>query len=290
MKKRPKLYFFQRWTNKWNFVVLLMIIAAVLLTVFTTHKPQWLWKRITYTAPLQAPSAGKRFTTLPPGAILPSESECTSRVRRSSWEPRPDNTVANQRIPTVQQIAGMEPWGPAIGLDIKADTIRKQITGNFTGTTDEILQWVACKWGIDEDIVRAEATQESYWYQSQQGDWTIDRSLCPPGTWNGKGCFQSYGILQSKYIYNTTGWPMIRDDTAFNAEYVYGVIRICYEGWTTYLHDRTPVSGYAPYHAGDIWGCVGRWYSGGWYDQDALVYINNVKTYLAHRQWLQPGF
>jgi autotransporter family porin len=36
-----------------------------------------------------------------------------------------------------------------------------RVTGNFTGTTDEIIQWAAHKWGIDEDVVRSVATAES---------------------------------------------------------------------------------------------------------------------------------
>ncbi len=220
---------------------------------------------------------------------MPSEAVCASRVHRSSWEPRPDNTTANHRVPTAQQVASLDPWGPNIGLDPKADTLRKQITGNFTGTTDEIFQWVACKWGISTDIVRAEAMEESYWNQSLIGDWATDPSLCPPGTWNGTGCYQSYGILQIKYIYFKSTWPMGHDDTAFNAEYVYGTIRACYEGWTTYLYQRVPIAGYPHYHAGDLWGCLGRWYSGGWYDQGALQYIAAVKAHLANKEWL-TGF
>src|SRR5690242_20223600 len=61
----------------------------------------------------------------------------------SSWEPRPDNTTANHRVPTAQQIADPDPWGPSIGLDPKADTLRKQITGNFTGTTSiPHIDWI----------------------------------------------------------------------------------------------------------------------------------------------------
>ncbi len=226
-----------------------------------------------------------KFTTLPPGSPLPSESECAARVRNSSFEPRPDNYAANHRVPTAAQIASLQPWDNS-----KADSLRQQITGNFTGTTDEILQWVACKWGIDEDIVRAEAVQESYWHQNAAGDYTTDQSLCPPGTWDGSGCYQSYGILQIKYIYNTSSWSMSRDDSAFSAEYMYGIIRACYEGWTDYLNDRTPLPGYPNYHAGDIWGCVGRWFSGGWYDQDAVNYINTVQTHYTNKEWLKPGF
>ena len=230
------------------------------------------------------------FTMLSPGAALPTEAQCAARVHFSSWEPRPDNYAANHRVPAAQQIAGMEAWNASIGYDPRADSLRKQISGNFTGTTDEILQWTACKWGIDVNIVRAEAAIESYWHQSQKGDLTTDKSLCPPGTWNGNNCYQSYGILQIKYIYSKGEWPMSRDDTAFSAEYMYGVIRACYEGWTTYLYDRTPSPGYPNYHAGDIWGCVGRWFSGGWYDQGAIHYINTVKTYYANKEWLKPGF
>jgi len=244
--------------------------------------------------PPSTPSDTKRFTTLPLGATLPSETECASRVRRSSWEPRPDNYAANHRVPTSQQIAGLQAFGPPL-YDPKADTLRKQITGNFTGTTDEILQWVACKWGIDEDIIRAEAVKESHWHQSQLGDSTNDQSLCPLGTgysgaWNGTGCYQSYSILGIKYIYNKSAWPMSRDDTAFSTEYTYGIIRTCYEGWATYLYERPPLPGYPSYHAGDIWGCIGRWYSGNWYDQGALDYIQDVKTILINKEWLQPGF
>jgi hypothetical protein len=274
------------------FVSILLLIAIVLLPVITTHRPHALWRIIAslYDVPPAAASIAGGFRTLPPGSALPSEQECAARVHRSPWEPRPDNSTANHSVPTAQQIAQLSPWGPAIGVDPKADTLRKQITGNFTGTTNEILQWVACKWGIDENIVRAEAVVESHWHQSMQSDYTNNRTDCPPGTWDGSGCYQSYGILQLKYFYFQSAWPMSRDNTAFNAEYVYAVIRTCYEGWTTYLSDRTPVAGYPSYHAGDIWGCLGRWYSGGWYDQGAINYINSLKAYLATREWLQPGF
>lgn len=249
-------------------------------------------------SPTSSPTATAQATattpassgTLPPGSALPSEATCAARVQRSAWEPRPDNTAANNRVPTAAQIAGIGPWGPATGFDPKADSLRKQMTGNFTGTTDEILQWVACKWGIDPNIVRAEAVVESYWHQSQLGDWTSDKSYCPPGTWNGSGCYQSYGILQIKLYYFQEAWPMSRDDTAFNAEYVYGVLRACYEGWETYLSSGTPLPGYPRYHAGDIWGCIGRWYSGWWYTQGAVDYINKVKAALAQQTWRTPGF
>ena len=230
------------------------------------------------------------YTTLPPGSVLPGDSTCTSSVTMSAFEPRPDNYAANHQVPTSAQIANLHPWNPLIGMDDKSDSLRKRVTGNFTGTTDEILQWVACKWGIDANIVRAEAVTESTWHQSQLGDNTTNQSLCPPGTWNGTSCYQSYGILQIKYTYFQSEWPMSRDDTAFNADFVYGWLRNCYEGWADYLYQRTPAAGYPSYHAGDIWGCLGFWFSGTWYDQGAINYINVTKGYYAQKPWLQPGF
>src|SRR6266480_3773074 len=166
-----------RWrVQAFRLVLILLMVAAVFLTVLIAPRALEHIERVVTTAPLPpTPAPADKFTTLPPGAPLPSEAECASRVRRYPWEPRPDNSAANHRVPTSQQIAGMAPWNASMSLDPKADSLREQITGNFTGTTDEILQWVACKWGIDENIVRAEGVVESYWHQSQRSDYTNNR-------------------------------------------------------------------------------------------------------------------
>src|SRR5947208_10956222 len=192
-----------------TFRLALILLLAAIISLTALIAPRALERVesvVTAVPPPPTPSAAHRFKTLPPGATLPSEAECASRVRRSPWEPRPVNSAANHRVPTTRQIAGLAPWNENMSLNPKADALRKQITGNFTGTTYEILQWVACKWGIDEDIVRAQAVAESTWYQNNVGDYTSDRSLCPPGTWNGSGCYQSYGILKIKYIYANSEW------------------------------------------------------------------------------------
>lgn len=237
-----------------------------------------------------ATSSLYNFPLLAPGAALPSEAFCAAHIQRSSWEPRPQNMAADHAVPTGAQLAALGVWGSSMGLDPRANHLRQQMTGNFTGTTDEILQWVACKWGVPIDVVRAEAVVESNWNQDNQGDQTSDQSVCPPGTWNGSSCHQSYGILQIMYQYNASAWPMSRDDTAFSAEYTYGIIRACYEGWAVYLSGLTPQPGYPVYHAGDLWGCLGRWYSGGWYDQGAIGYIAKVKAVYDQKPWRSPGF
>jgi autotransporter family porin len=212
--------------------------------------------------------SGGVFTTLSLGSVLPSDAQCAARVQRSSWEPRPANTTANHTNVYAQ---GYRLTGSTLGYGYQ-----QRVTGNFTGTTDEILQWGACKWGIHEDLVRAQAVQESYWRQSELGD-------CRGGLAAG-GC-QSVGILQVKGADDPPThpgtWPYAAQSTAFDVDYALAVMRACFEGKETWLRNG--------YHAGDLWGCIGRWFSGDWYES-SRDYIANVKNILAKGPWLKPDF
>ena len=35
-----------------------------------------------------------------------------------------------------------------------AGLLRLTSVSNYTGTTNQIIQWAACKWGMDEDLLR----------------------------------------------------------------------------------------------------------------------------------------
>lgn len=35
---------------------------------------------------------------------------------------------------------------------------KKYVDGNYRGTTDEIIQWAAAKWGLNTNLMRAVAT------------------------------------------------------------------------------------------------------------------------------------
>ena len=115
------------------------LIAFIMLTAFLTHKRHVFSQLVAafYISSPEEPDITGGFATLDPGAVLPNEQNCAARVHRASWEPRPDNTAANHRVPTSEEIAKLTSWGPAIGVDPKADVLRKRITGNFTGTTNE---------------------------------------------------------------------------------------------------------------------------------------------------------
>jgi autotransporter family porin len=213
-------------------------------------------------APPAPAGAAAYFATLPPGAALPGDASCAARVRRGAWEPRPDNTAANRAVPRGLALAR---W---TGVDERANTrILARVSGNFTGTTDEIIQWGACKWGVDEDLVRAMAVRESNWRQDQRGD-------------IHGGTPQSFGLLQVK----RTTWggthPHSERSTAFNVDYALAAHRACYEGYTTWLREFT-----GGYRAGDEWGCVGLWYAGRWRTPAAEDYIAKIRRHRAERAW-----
>jgi hypothetical protein len=227
-----------------------------------------------------------QFVTVPPHSPLPGGAECAARVRRSSWEGRPENIAANHRIPNAAQLAKLHATARNGGVPPR---FFNRVDGDFTGTTDEIIQWGACKWGFDEDLVRAIAMDESHWRQADAGDWTTDTNLCPPGSVSGGGCYQSYGLLQIKYRSFPGTWPMSRDATAFNVDYKLAYQRACMEGGNEWLRQDIPLPGFPAYPKGSqeqmLWGCVGDWFSGEWYDANALTYIKRVRAELANRGW-----
>ena len=71
--------------------------------------------------------------------------------------------------------------------------------------------------------------------------------------------------------------PWSERSTAYSVDFYAAVIRGCYEGWDTWLGHG--------YHKGDLWGCLGRWFSGGWYTAPARTYIAHVKRQMHDKVW-----
>jgi len=265
----------------WLVAVLLIAVAAVVPIVH--------YSSLRAPSPL-APAADPavQFGTLPPGAKLPSGAQCARLVRAS---PSPENRPANEPF---NKITGrnVSPSFFVAGDSPKVRTLASRIDGDFTGTTEEILRWAACKWGIDQNIVFAQAAAESWWEQDELGDWGKQAAFCPPGHGLGADgrpgqCPASYGILQDKYVYEKPGWPVISTSTAMNVDAAYAIWRSCYDGYEVWLNNEPRGK---QYHAGDVWGCVGRWSAGSWYTPEADQYIALVKEYIREHIWTQPVF
>jgi autotransporter family porin len=227
--------------------------------VTSTTQPQ-----STTTSTTTPPPPG-RFSTLPVGAALPSGEQCAALVR-PAVEIRPENAAANaNRGSRANANTRTDWWG------------FNRVDGAFAGTTDEIIQWVACKWGIDEDVVRAQVIKESYWYQSVIGD-------------NG----ESWGLGQVRQPFHPSAFQFAvnaRTSSAYNLDYTYAVWRGCFEGAYTWLNSTSERNG--TYGPGDVWGCVGVWFSGRWYwNNDA--YLNqpgdSVRWHYTNRTWTTTTF
>ena len=226
-------------------------------------------------------------------ASLPGDAAAALRVHRSSWEPRPGNDRYNHTVPGRVRLRAALPADRAYD-PLWNRYVLDRITGRFTGTTDEIFQWAAVKWGLPDNLIRAIAYTESGWHQANYGDFVRDRAACPAG-FGRVPCPVTFGIVGTK----STSWPGIypwnRKSTAAAVDVLGGWLRGCYQGWVWWLRQHGNRS-HGVYHAGDLWGCVGAWYSGNWLDGSASsprtgeYYLHRVRHWYQTRPWLRPGF
>jgi len=196
-------------------------------------------------------------STKPVGARPLSDAQAAKHVHPAK-EVRPANADENHRMLTGAQVKAFRKQSD---MPYKA-----RVTGHFTGTTDEIIQWAAAKHGIDVDVMRAVAVVESYWRMSTVGD-------------DG----DSFGLYQIRRPYHCCA-AYAKRSTAFNADYYGAIIRAYYDGKMPWLND---VEHGRPYRKGDLYGSVGAWFAGRWHTQGADDYIQRVRTTLRERTWQQ---
>jgi hypothetical protein len=225
-------------------------------------------------------------------ASLPTDAQAAAMVHLSTWEPRPASAGHNRTIPVHLNLKHSATAAHA--YDPRWNKyILGRITGHYRGTTDEIFQWAAAKWGLPDNLLRTIAYMESDWHQSNFGDFVTNRALCLPG-YKKLPCPVTFGIVGTR----STSWPGIfpwnRNSTAASVDVLGGWLRGCYEGWVWWLRDHGNRSR-GVYHAGDIWGCVGAWYSGNWHDGPANGkggenYLIRAKYWYKERPWFRRGF
>jgi hypothetical protein len=195
-----------------------------------------------------------------------SDRAAAAKVVRSSWEPRPRNAGATHRVPTAAELRAFHRQSD--------NPYAHWVTGNFRGTTDEVMQWAAAKWGLSPNLVRAVGATESWWRMTTIGD-------------NG----DSFGLFQVRRPYHCRGTlvcGLFRHDAALNADYWASIVRTYFDGKQTWLNT---VSGNgARYTSGDLWGSIGAWFSGRWHDAGAEGYVGKVRSYLRQRVWRTGDF
>jgi hypothetical protein len=232
------------------------------------------------------------------GHFVPLSDAAAAADVTPTPENRPDNSASNAYMPTPSQLdafyATINNNGQTV---VAANPYDQYVTGHYTGTTDEIIQWAAWKWGIPADWLRAEYVAESHWNMSQLGDLaTVTPAVYseyPPqarvaGT---DEVYQSMGITQIKW--NPDGSvgagtePLRWESTAFNVDYQAATLRFYFDdpdGLRSAWGDST-------YAAGNAWASLGGWFEPyPWLNSGQLNYIAEVQAILAARTWAQPGF
>jgi hypothetical protein len=191
-----------------------------------------------------------------------ADAAAASLVQRSRWEPRPQNRAANQRRASEETLRRFRRQS-----DLPR-AYKRRVTGAYRGTTDEVIQWAAYKWGFSPDVFRAVAVIESWWKMSTVGD-------------GG----QSFGIMQVKRGHHCC-FPATRRSTAFNVDYYGAWLRAVYDGRRRWLNS---VERGQPYRRGDLWGSIGTWYSGRWH-LGSGEYVARVKETIRQHVWRRAGF
>lgn len=262
------------------------------------------------------PNVPTHFNTLAPNAQLPTEAQCTQWVNAITT---PENVPANAPFNSASVIPSASQMAPyyANPQPFKGDKqgipgLYMGVDGNYVASTDMMMRWAACKWGIDENVVRSQAQNESSgWLQSGHGDMHSTQAACVQSGFpqlqiynttvklaNGLAvscpncCYQSWGVSQNKLYYLPTAFPYETNSTALSLDMTFAEERDCMNGnWSTYFasSSQQPNTYSTDIAAGNVsrimWGCVGKHKSGGWYDSTAQTYISQVQTILNNQSW-----
>jgi len=216
--------------------------------------------------PSAAPSPIAHYALMAPSVSLPTESTCAASV---SANPEPENAPWNANDGTGYNsnagIANTPSYfyanvGSQMGYP-NADFAK--VDGQYAGTTDDIMRVYSCKWGQDENWVRAQSWIESGWHQDcaamhggsgchENGDNNNPDGTCSGlvaglsnsgfavtnssgayvfGNSFGLGAYASWGIIQSKSAcaeYYTQ--PMLALSTSWGEDYEGAKFRSCMNG------------------------------------------------------------
>jgi hypothetical protein len=225
-----------------------------------------------------------------------SDAAAAARVRPAA-ENRPGNAAANAYVPSARALQRFHHARDDRGQTVvQSDPYFADVTGHFSGTTDEIIQWAAHKWGIPEDWLRAQYAVESHWRQRAMGDLRTETPAararypafsCPTAT----QCYESLGITQSKWRPDGSDGPGTEPlrwkSTSFNVDYQAATVRFYYDN----PRGLRAAWGDSSYKAGEAWLSLGGWFKPyPWGNPGQRRYVRDVERTLAKRPWARSHF
>lgn len=203
------------------------------------------------------------YPMLIPKANLPSESSCATAVNTTpiqefaTWNQN-DSTGYNSNRPPIGGIPSyFYQYVPCCNELPNSDFAN--VAGAYGGTTDDIMRVYACKWGIEENYLRAVAWLESGWHQDcaaahggvgcPEGGDLNNPEGCSTGlpitpiTPNGQFCeldgfgglispnqYDTWSLMQNKVYYEWMTWPMMYQSAPFAVDFTGAQMRGCING------------------------------------------------------------
>ena len=211
----------------------------------------------THATTTTAPPTG-RFETLPPGSPLPSDAECAARVRPAAEVragQRPVQNATPRRRRPLSNDRALRPGHRQLHRDHRRD--------HPVGRVQVGLRRGRRAGPVGHRVVVGPARRRRP---------HVEPASCPPGHRIGADghpgqCADSWGLQQVRY--STFRWAFPTAPTIV-ADHVDGVqprhragrSPQLLRGLETWLNTVERGRDYA---AGDLWGCVGMWFSGRWY-------------------------
>jgi hypothetical protein len=173
----------------------------------------------------------------------------------------------------------------------------RYVTGSFRGTTDEIIQWAAAKWGIPANWLRAQYAQESVWFQQQVGDVEdVGPAWYPlyppqariPGTYK---VYETMGLSQIKWTPDGSAGagtePLRWKSTAFAVDYEAATVRFFFDD-PGHMRSNWRDPNYRP---GQAWNSVAAWFEPyPWGNPGQISYATLVQSQLRKHSWTKPYF
>ena len=248
------------------------LAVAMSMTAARHHHPQTTWAK--------------------PGHKPLSDKEAAAQVAHVP-EVRPTNRPYNNYYPSAAQLHAFytTTGGRYHKTSVQENPLNAYVTGHDhlkNPSTDDLIQWAAHKWGIPENVMRAQTSFESLWFQNWGGDLS---TVSHADYWRYPAQFresdwrvwQSIGIAQIKWVPGSSlgvgTEPLRWLSTAFNVDYLGATIRYYYDGRCRWCKPG--------YRSKQPWLSIGGWNRPQpWLNGRQWFYIGKVKSDLAHRAWL----
>lgn len=253
------------------------------------------------------PAHAAYFGWLPPHATLPTN--CMTSIPVTA-ETVPANAAANAAVPTLTRLQAFwaQPNGDVQGQGwtFLPNSDWRNVRGDFAHynanpSTDMLIRWAACKWGVDENALRAQAWEESTWNQARHGDYGTGTAYCEadgglftalyrPAT---NDCYASHSIIQMRLVPNGfwTMYPQVINSTGFALDAMGAMLRGCINGDMSQFFGGSYLAQYESDLAGPDYSnlyanCQGEHYSGNYGDPAALNYESYLANWEATQPWL----